>query len=136
MDNVITLGAVIWWIFFVLTIVPLWRIFSRAGIKPILSVPAAFPLHVLNVQFLLKPVIVPLNQPVDQAISWSDRVDPAWLVITALVALSAWFVAKAIKKSGHSPWWALHSLLPFVNLVMLWVFAYAKWNPQHGNQRT
>jgi hypothetical protein len=49
-----------------------------------------------------------------------------WLVII-LLALPVWFFAKAVKKAGYSAWWALLGFVPIVNLVMLWVFAYAKW---------
>lgn len=49
------------------------------------------------------------------------------LLVLILMALPVWFFAKAVKKAGYSPWWALLGLIPIVNLVMLWVFAYAKW---------
>ena len=49
-----------------------------------------------------------------------------WLVLILLV-LPVWFFAKAVKKAGYSSWWALLGFVPIVNLVMLWVLAYAKW---------
>ncbi|HMK22495.1 MAG TPA: hypothetical protein VK466_09190 [Terriglobales bacterium] len=41
--------------------------------------------------------------------------------------LPLWFFSRGIAKAGFSPWWALLGVVPLVNLVMLWVFAYAKW---------
>ena len=34
---------------------------------------------------------------------------------------------KPAGKAGFSPWWVLFAVVPIVNIVMLWVFAYAKW---------
>jgi hypothetical protein len=32
-----------------------------------------------------------------------------------------------VRKAGFSAWWVALSLIPIVGLVLLWVFAYAKW---------
>ena len=34
---------------------------------------------------------------------------------------------KILHKAGYSAWWILVSFIPFVNIVMLWVFAFAEW---------
>jgi uncharacterized membrane protein YhaH (DUF805 family) len=44
-----------------------------------------------------------------------------------LVALPLWLLARILHKAGYSAWWGLLGLLPTVNIVMLWVFAYAQW---------
>ncbi len=31
------------------------------------------------------------------------------------------------KKAGYSGWWALAMVIPLVNLIMIWVFAFATW---------
>jgi len=49
-----------------------------------------------------------------------------WIVLI-LVLLPLFFFSKAIARAGFSPWWALLGVVPIVNLIMLWVFAYAKW---------
>jgi hypothetical protein len=49
------------------------------------------------------------------------------IVILIFAVLPLWFSALVLKKAGLSPWWALISLIPIVNVVMLWVFAYARW---------
>jgi len=48
-------------------------------------------------------------------------------VIVILLLLPLWFFGRALGKAGFSPWWALLGLTPVVNLIMLWVFAFAKW---------
>jgi uncharacterized membrane protein YhaH (DUF805 family) len=35
--------------------------------------------------------------------------------------------ATVVRKAGWSRWWALILLVPFVNVVMLCVFAFSKW---------
>lgn len=47
--------------------------------------------------------------------------------ILVFVVLPLWFFALVLKKTGLSPWWTLMGLLPIVNIVMLWVFAFAWW---------
>ena len=45
------------------------------------------------------------------------------------------FVAPAVKilnKAGYSGWWCILSLIPIVNVIFLWVFAYADWPSLRG----
>jgi len=35
--------------------------------------------------------------------------------------------ARVLRKAGRSGWWALALIVPVVNLVALWVFAYSRW---------
>jgi hypothetical protein len=44
-----------------------------------------------------------------------------------LLGLTLLYLSRAIAKAGFSPWWALIALVPVVNVVMLWVFAFARW---------
>ena len=34
---------------------------------------------------------------------------------------------KLLRRAGYSPWLAILAVIPVVNLVALWVFAYAHW---------
>ncbi len=36
-------------------------------------------------------------------------------------------IAMVVKKAGYSGWWCLLALVPFLNVIMLWVFAFASW---------
>jgi len=55
-----------------------------------------------------------------------------WHLIALLVAvLVIWaFVAifgRILNRAGYSRWWLLTLVVPLVNLIMLWVFAFAEW---------
>ena len=36
-------------------------------------------------------------------------------------------VGKILSRVGFSGWWSLLALVPLVNVIMLWVFAFADW---------
>lgn len=38
-----------------------------------------------------------------------------------------WPYARIFSRAGYSPWICLLMLVPIVNLIALWVFAYAQW---------
>ena len=51
-----------------------------------------------------------------------------WTVLLILVmVLPVWFFALAAKKAGYAPWWALIGLVPLLNVVALYLFAYKEW---------
>ena len=35
--------------------------------------------------------------------------------------------AMILRKAGYSGWWILISLIPMLNVIMFWVFAFARW---------
>lgn len=47
-----------------------------------------------------------------------------WL---GVVVLFLWLYGRILMRAGFSGWWALLALIPLVNLVMLWVFAFIDW---------
>ena len=51
---------------------------------------------------------------------------PAFTAMMMLV-LSVWCFARILGKAGRSPWWSLLMVLPVVNLVLIWVFAFIRW---------
>jgi hypothetical protein len=52
-----------------------------------------------------------------------------WHIIIFLIGTLIVFVPYVliIRKAGYSGWWVLTALIPLVNLIMLWVFALARW---------
>ena len=53
---------------------------------------------------------------------------PFELIIILLLCLWFYFVIGIVlHKAGYSRWWCLVMLIPFVNFIMIWVFAFAKW---------
>lgn len=55
------------------------------------------------------------------------------LVGLAILIVPFWFICK---KAGFSPWLALLNIIPFGNLVLIYVLAFAEWKvapvPQAG----
>ena len=51
-----------------------------------------------------------------------------WTVLLIVVmVLPVWFFALAAKKAGYAPWWALLGLVPVLNIIALYLFAYKAW---------
>ena len=38
-----------------------------------------------------------------------------------------WMAARTVSKAGYSGWWSLLTLIPIVNIVAIWVFAFSDW---------
>jgi uncharacterized membrane protein YhaH (DUF805 family) len=49
------------------------------------------------------------------------------LIILAIILLPIWFISKILNKAGFSGWFLLLSLVPFLNIIALWVFAFVDW---------
>jgi len=41
--------------------------------------------------------------------------------------------AVILRKAGYSAWWVLIALVPLLNIIMLWVFAFARWPVEERN---
>lgn len=51
-----------------------------------------------------------------------------WLIILILYLIFIWIpTAKIMQNAGYSRAWAFVYIIPFINLVALWVFAFSKW---------
>jgi hypothetical protein len=53
--------------------------------------------------------------------SWRE-----FLLILILV-LNAIPISKILSRVGLNKWWTIAFLVPFLNIVALWIFAYAHW---------
>lgn len=125
----------------VLVIIPAWRIIGRTGLSPawsiLLAVPLlGFPVVALVVAYSRWPASAPqvLTFSTDPAEGPGPRVFallPLWW-ISALISL--WGSARVVRRAGFSPWWALLLLVPVVNIIMLWVFASARWPALPGSR--
>jgi uncharacterized membrane protein YhaH (DUF805 family) len=36
-------------------------------------------------------------------------------------------IIKILHKAGYSGWWCILAFIPLVNIIFLWIFAYADW---------
>jgi len=55
---------------------------------------------------------------------------PEVMVIVAILLIliiPTYFVAKVLNKAGFSGWFSLLSLVPVINVICLWVFAFIEW---------
>jgi uncharacterized membrane protein YhaH (DUF805 family) len=50
-----------------------------------------------------------------------------WLIVVVVLAIYLIPAAVIVKKAGYSGWWCLILLVPLVNLIMIYVFAFANW---------
>lgn len=58
----------------------------------------------------------------------------AMLMLLLSIALFVLF-ARVVRRAGFSRWWVLLALVPLVNLVVLWVFAYTRWPALEQDRR-
>ena len=53
------------------------------------------------------------------------------LIAFVVLVLLAWaFVAvfgRIVNRAGYSRWWLLTMVVPLLNVIMLWIFAFAVW---------
>ncbi len=50
-----------------------------------------------------------------------------WVVVLVVLALYLVPAAAISRKAGYSGWWCLILLVPVVNVVMIYVFAFSTW---------
>lgn len=43
------------------------------------------------------------------------------------LGLTYWIVGNILAKAGFSRWWFLILLVPLVNIIAIWIFAFKKW---------
>jgi uncharacterized membrane protein YhaH (DUF805 family) len=51
----------------------------------------------------------------------------SWLIIIAIILAMFYPYIRILRRAGFSGWWFLVMFVPIVNMVMIWVFAFAKW---------
>ncbi|TAM18742.1 MAG: hypothetical protein EPN65_05820 [Pandoraea sp.] len=50
-----------------------------------------------------------------------------WLIVFILVLGVPLIYVPAVRKAGFSGWWVVLTWVPVVGLVLLWIFAFARW---------
>jgi hypothetical protein len=46
------------------------------------------------------------------------------LIFSAVFVVPCW---RIVRRAGYSGAWSLVTMVPLLNIVMLWVFAYVRW---------
>lgn len=49
------------------------------------------------------------------------------VIIIGIIAIPILIFAPILKKAGFSKWWSICILIPIVNLLLIWVFAFIEW---------
>ena len=49
------------------------------------------------------------------------------LFVLIIVGFFVWLYVRILNRAGRSGWWCLTLLIPVVNIVMIWVFAFTRW---------
>ena len=44
-----------------------------------------------------------------------------------IIGVYFWMIVRILNKAGYSGWWSLLMVVPLVNIVMVWVFAFSDW---------
>jgi uncharacterized membrane protein YhaH (DUF805 family) len=53
-----------------------------------------------------------------------------WLSLIYFLLFAVIFlfpIMKILQKAGYSGWWCVLTMVPLLNLILLWVFASARW---------
>jgi hypothetical protein len=49
------------------------------------------------------------------------------IVLVAVAALILYPIGRILRRAGLSPFWSVLALIPLVNFISLWVFAFTDW---------
>ena len=50
-----------------------------------------------------------------------------WILVVVVLFVYFYPAIKILHKAGYSGWWCVLWFVPLVNIIMLWVFAFASW---------
>ncbi len=50
-----------------------------------------------------------------------------WVMVALFLTVAIWLPVRILHKAGYSGWWVVLGFVPVVNIVMVWVFAFADW---------
>ncbi|WP_020564509.1 hypothetical protein [Methylosarcina fibrata] len=58
-----------------------------------------------------------------------------YILLPFYVAFCLWLGFRILEKAGFNGWWTLVLMVPVVNVVMIWIFAFAHWPALQDNSR-
>jgi uncharacterized membrane protein YhaH (DUF805 family) len=50
-----------------------------------------------------------------------------WIIGLIILLVYLLPIIKILHKAGYSGWWVILVFIPLINIIFLWVFAYADW---------
>jgi uncharacterized membrane protein YhaH (DUF805 family) len=57
-----------------------------------------------------------------------------WVIVILISLIYFIPIVKVLNKAGYSGWWSVLALVPLVNVIMFWVFAFADWPSLRGSE--
>ena len=54
------------------------------------------------------------------------------ILVLAVLVVPALLFSRILARAGFPGWWALIGLVPVINLICLWVFAFIPWPAEQG----
>lgn len=58
-----------------------------------------------------------------------------YVFLPIYVAFCLWLGFRIVAKAGFPGWWMIVLLVPFVNIVMIWVFGFIDWPVLQANSQ-
>lgn len=62
--------------------------------------------------------------------NWTDMAGYGpghWLLFAAMIAVFLYPIGRILGRVGLSPFWSILAVIPLVNLIALWLFAFVEW---------
>ncbi|CAA9889353.1 conserved hypothetical protein [Candidatus Methylobacter favarea] len=50
-----------------------------------------------------------------------------YILLPVYMAFCLWLGLRILQKAGFDGWWTLVLLIPIVNIIMIWMFAFMRW---------
>lgn len=50
-----------------------------------------------------------------------------FVLLAILIVIYIWLPVRILRRAGYSGWWVILGIIPLVNVVMIWVFAFSTW---------
>lgn len=50
-----------------------------------------------------------------------------WIAFLFWIVIILFPIVRILKRTGHAPLWSVLFVIPLVNVVALWVFAFKRW---------
>jgi len=73
------------------------------------------------------PHFIKRRKPMTGGYGYGGLVALGVLIFYLLYVLLLLVLTPAVRKAGFSGWWVMLALLPPIGIVLLWIFAFAKW---------
>lgn len=50
-----------------------------------------------------------------------------WVIVIIIFTIILIPTGRILRRAGFSAWWSILAVVPFLNLVGLWILAYVRW---------